>query len=88
MCEERELRARFLAVVRDMESELDDFVRLGARTDLMPDGEAITYLIKANERLVEKQRHLLQLVCLLVEFSDLADLDPGPHLRLVEADSD
>jgi hypothetical protein len=88
MREERELRARFLEVVREMEAELDDYVQLGARTDLMPDGEAIGYLVKANERLVEKQRHLLHLVCLLVEYTDFAELDPGPHLRLVQADHD
>jgi hypothetical protein len=86
MRKERELRARFLDVVREMEAELDDFVELGSRTDLMPEAEAIQYLIRTNDRLVAKQRHLLQLVCLLVEITDPADLDPVPHLRLVDTD--
>jgi hypothetical protein len=82
----RELRTRFLDVIRDLEAELDDFVELGSRTDLMPEAEAIHYLVRANDRLVAKQRHLLQLVCLLVELTDPADLDPGPHLTLVAPD--
>ena len=88
MRKERDLRARFLDVVREMGRELDEYVDTGARTDLMPEAEAIDYLVKANERLVAKQRHLLELVCLLVELADFADVDPGPHLRLVAADHD
>src|SRR5215213_7271832 len=83
MRKERDLRARFLDVVREMGKELDEFVDTGARTDLMPEGEAIEYLVKANDRLVAKQRHLLELVCLLVELADFADVDAGPHLKLV-----
>lgn len=86
MPNERELRTRFLDVVRDMQQELDDFVAMGARTHLMPEAEAIAYLVKANDRLVAKQRHLLQLVCLLVEYTDFDDLDAGPGLRLVRTD--
>jgi hypothetical protein len=86
MRKEEELRARFLDVVREMEAELDDFVELGSRTGLMPEAEAIEYLTRTNDRLVAKQRHLLRLVCLLVEITDPADFDPGPHLRLVDTD--
>jgi hypothetical protein len=88
MPKERELRARFLDVVREMEAELDDFVELSTRADLMPEADAIEYLIRTNDRLVAKQRHLLQLVCLLVEITDPADLDPAPHLTLVEPHQD
>jgi hypothetical protein len=88
MRNERDLRARFLDVVREMGNELDEFVDTGARTDLMPEAEAIKYLVKANDRLVAKQRHLLELVCLLVELADFADVDEGPHLRLVTAELD
>ena len=88
MRKERDLRARFLDVVREMGTELDEFADLGARTDLMPEAEAIEHLVQANDRLVAKQRHLLELVCLLVELADFADVDPGPHLKLVAADSD
>jgi hypothetical protein len=86
MRNERELRARFLGVVRELEAELDDFVELGARTHLMPEADAIDYLLKANNRLVAKQRHLLQLVCLLAEIADFDDADGRPHLTLVDAD--
>ena len=88
MDKERDLRARFLDVVREMGKELDEFVDTGARTDLMPAAEAIEYLVQANDRLVAKQRHLLELVCLLVELADVADVDAGPHLRLVSAELD
>jgi hypothetical protein len=88
MRKERDLRARFLDVVREMGKELDEFVDTGARTDLMPEAEAIEYLVKANDRLVAKQRHLLELVCLLVELADFADIDAGPHLKLVASELD
>jgi hypothetical protein len=41
MRKERDLRARFLDVVREMGKELDEFVDTGARTDVMPEAEAI-----------------------------------------------
>lgn len=88
MRKERDLRARFLDVVREMGQELDAFVDTSARTDLLPEAEAIEYLVEANARLVAKQRHLLELVCLLVELADFADVDSGPHLTLVAADND
>jgi len=86
MPREHELRTRFLDLVREMQKELDDLVALGARTDLMPEVEAVAHLVEANDRLVAKQRHLLQLVCLLVEYTEFDDLDAGPELRLVDAD--
>jgi hypothetical protein len=88
MRKERDLRARFLDIVREMGAELDEFVDTGARTDLMPDAEAIEYLVEVSHRLVAKQRHLLELVGLLVELADFTEVDAGPHLRLVAADND
>jgi CYTH domain-containing protein len=88
MRKERDLRSRFLDVVREMEKELDELVETGVRTDLMPESDAIEYLVLVNDRLVAKQRHLLELVGLLVELADFDDVDASPHLRLVAADHD
>ena len=89
MPREREPPDPISDLVREMQKELDDLVAVGARTDLMPEAEAIAHLVEANDRLVAKQRHLLQLVCLLVDYTDLDDLDDldaGSELRLVDAE--
>jgi hypothetical protein len=79
-------RTRIVEVVHEMRAELDRFLELGARAGGGPGAEATESVTRGKGRLAAEHGHLIQLVCLLTELTDLVDEDPHPHLSIVDAD--
>jgi hypothetical protein len=67
-----------------MRAELDRFLELAARAGGGRAAEAPAY--RGTDHLAAEHGHLIQLVCLLTELTDLVEEGPHPHLSLVDAD--
>jgi hypothetical protein len=70
-----------------MRAELDRFLDLAARAGGGREAGATESANRGTGRLAAEHGHLIQLVCLLTELTDLVDEGPHPHLSLVDADN-
>jgi hypothetical protein len=80
-------RTRVVEVVHEMRAELDRFLDLAARAGGGREAGATESANRGTGRLAAEHGHLIQLVCLLTELTDLVDEGPHPHLSLVDADN-